>query len=81
MSDVTIHVNGLARRVPADVTVAVVLLQQGPLAFRRSVDGMPRAPLCAMGTCHECRVTIDGRSAVRACLEPVRDGMRVETSP
>jgi predicted molibdopterin-dependent oxidoreductase YjgC len=31
-----------------------------------------------MGTCYECQVRVDGR-LVRACLEPVRDGMEVRT--
>ena len=79
MSDVTITIDGVPRLVPDDVTVAVALLRVGPVAVRRSVEGMPRAPLCAMGTCFECRVTIDGTPGVRACLEPVRDGMLVET--
>ena len=80
MSNVTIVVNGVPRRVPADITVAVALLQQGPVGVRASVHGMPRAPFCAMGTCQECRVTIDGRPSIRSCLEPVREGMSVETS-
>ena len=80
MSDVTVTINGVPRLVPDDVTVAVALLRLGPVAFRHSVRGMPRAPLCAMGSCFECRVTIDGTPGVRACLEPVRDGQVVETS-
>jgi sarcosine oxidase subunit alpha len=32
-----------------------------------------------MGTCFECRVTVNGVAAVRACLEPVRNGLIVET--
>jgi len=32
-----------------------------------------------MGICFECRVTVDGDPHRRACLEPVRDGMEVET--
>ena len=31
-----------------------------------------------MGICFECLVTIDGESDRQACLEPVRDGMRVD---
>lgn len=80
MSDVTIVVNGIPRRVPEHSTVAAALLQHGPTAFRRSVGGAPRAPLCGMGTCHECRVTINGLESVRACLEPVREGLQVETA-
>jgi sarcosine oxidase subunit alpha len=32
-----------------------------------------------MGTCHECRVTVDGVPHRRACLEIVREGMEVQT--
>ena len=78
MSNVTIIIAGIPRRVPAGITVAVALLQHGPAAIRRSTTGEARAALCAMGTCHECRATVDGRPSVRTCLEPVREGLRVE---
>jgi sarcosine oxidase subunit alpha len=55
------------------------LLGLGISAFRRSVDGTPRGPLCGMGICHECRVTIDGVAHRRACLVPVSEGMHVST--
>jgi len=61
-------------------TVAAALMNAGVAALRASVGGQPRGPLCAMGICFECRVTIDGRAHRRACLELCRDGMRVETS-
>jgi predicted molibdopterin-dependent oxidoreductase YjgC len=32
-----------------------------------------------MGICFECVVTVDGVPNVRACLEPVRNGMDVVT--
>ncbi len=79
--DVTILVNGVPRRVNASATVAAALLGLGITAFRRDQGGAPRAPICGMGTCHECRVTIDGVTEVRSCLVGVRDGMRVETAP
>ena len=66
--------------VPAGVTVAAALLDVGASAFRRSVSGEPRAPLCGMGTCYECRVTIDGVAHRRACLVTVADGMHVTTA-
>jgi sarcosine oxidase subunit alpha len=40
---------------------------------------MPRAPLCGMGVCFECRVQVDGVAHVRACMTPVSDGMQVVT--
>lgn len=60
-------------------TVATALMNAGVVALRASVAGQPRGPLCAMGICFECRVTIDGRAHRRACLELCRDGMRIET--
>lgn len=78
-SDVTIVVDDVPRRVPAGATVAAALLQLGITAFRRDSHGASRAPLCGMGTCFECRVTVDRQPEVRACLLGVREGMRVET--
>jgi predicted molibdopterin-dependent oxidoreductase YjgC len=77
---VTIVVDGEEHRVPADTTVAVALLGLGVRAFRRSVHGEPRAPLCAMGICYECRVDIDGVADRRACLVPVVEGLLVRTA-
>lgn len=76
---VAITIDGAERRVPAATTVAAALLGAGTVAFRRSATGAGRGPLCGMGTCHECRVTIDGVPHVRACLVTVADGMRVTT--
>ncbi len=78
---VRITIDGQPRIVKGDVTVAVALLQTGQMTFRRDATGHPRAPLCGMGTCFECRVTIDGVAGSRACLVPVAEGMVVETAP
>jgi NADPH-dependent 2,4-dienoyl-CoA reductase/sulfur reductase-like enzyme len=76
---VAIQVDG--RQVPASPgsSLLAALWNAGVLALRHSVGGEPRGALCAMGTCFECRVTIDGQPDRRACLEPVAAGMRVET--
>jgi sarcosine oxidase subunit alpha len=76
---VEIIADGRRVRVAAGTTVAAALLNLGAGAFRTSVRGEPRAPLCGMGICHECRATIDGVPHRRACLVPVADGMRVST--
>jgi predicted molibdopterin-dependent oxidoreductase YjgC len=78
-AEIEIEVDGRVVRAPADATVAAVLLSLGVGAFRRSVTGGARLPLCGMGTCQECRVTIDGVAHRRACLTPVRAGMKVST--
>ena len=76
---VEILVNGRALQVSAEASLAAALLDAGVTAFRRSVHGEPRAPLCGMGICHECRVTIDGVPHRRSCLEPIVAGMEVWT--
>jgi sarcosine oxidase subunit alpha len=76
----TIVVDGAPRRVPGGSSLAAAMLGLGITAFRRDDDGRPRAPVCGMGTCFECRVTVDGQGGVRACLVTVREGMQVETA-
>jgi sarcosine oxidase subunit alpha len=77
--DLTLTVNGNRVLIPRGATVAVALLQSRA-ACRISVSGEPRAPLCAMGICMECRATVDGVEHVRTCQLPARDGMTVTTS-
>jgi predicted molibdopterin-dependent oxidoreductase YjgC len=77
---VTIVADGREVRVPAGVSVAAALIGAGQHAFRRSVTGEERGPLCGMGICHECRVTIDGLPHQRACLVPVAEGLVVCTT-
>jgi aerobic-type carbon monoxide dehydrogenase small subunit (CoxS/CutS family) len=80
LDTVTIHVNG--RRVAArpDETVATVLLRLGTRSFGTNpVTGQPQSPACLMGVCFGCLCLIDGRPGTQACLEPVREGLSVET--
>lgn len=58
-------------------TVATALLASGVDEFGTTRDGTPRQPLCNMGTCFDCAVTVDGAPLIRSCLTPVRDGMQV----
>jgi predicted molibdopterin-dependent oxidoreductase YjgC len=76
---VTIRVNGRPVTVPAGTVVAAALEQAGEGRFRRSVTGTPRSPLCGMGICFECRVTIDGRIHSRSCQTLCEEGMEVRT--
>lgn len=78
--NVRIVIDGRELSLRPGTTVAAALLQGGPSKFRTSVTGHPRAALCGMGICFECRVTIDGRHDCRSCLVPVRNGMVVSTS-
>jgi len=76
---VGVKVNGVPVRVPARATVAAAIFMLGEVAFRCSVGGEPRGPLCGMGICFECRVTIDGCPHVRSCQILCRPGMEIET--
>ena len=78
--NVTIVLNGVPHAVAGDITVAAALLNIGVSAFRRDLDGNARGPVCGMGTCFECRVTIDDIQNVRACLVAVREGMSIESA-
>ena len=80
MSDtIEIIADGEAIRVERGTTLASALLNCGQRIFRQSTTGDARAPLCGMGICYECRVTIDGVAHQRACMVVVEPGMRVET--
>ena len=74
-----IVVNGQAVEVPEGVMVSAAVAIAGVAAFRRSVTGEARGPLCGMGICFECRVTVDGRPHVRSCQVLCRPGMEVRT--
>ncbi|MGE5127024.1 MAG: (2Fe-2S)-binding protein [Betaproteobacteria bacterium] len=76
---VRIDVDGRPLEADAGTSVLAALWNAGVLTLRRSATGEPRGPLCGMGTCFECRVTIDGVPHRRACTEIVGDGMQVRT--
>jgi len=76
---ISIQVNGRTMQVPEGTSVAAAVFIAGHHVFRRSVSGEPRAALCGMGICFECRVTIDGRPHCRSCQTLVRQGMSVVT--
>ena len=76
---VDIKVNGVTVGVPAGSTVAAAIFTLGEAAFRRSLRGEPRGPLCGMGICFECRVTVNGVPHARSCQILCRAGMEIET--
>jgi NADPH-dependent 2,4-dienoyl-CoA reductase/sulfur reductase-like enzyme len=76
---VEIQVDGVPLETEPGITVAAVLLNANVVGFRTSVRGALRAPLCGMGVCYECRVTIDGVPHQRACMRVIAPGMRVTT--
>jgi sarcosine oxidase subunit alpha len=76
---VALWINGDPIRVPAGTTVAAAVLIAGETTFRRSVSGQARGPLCGMGICFECRLTIDDFDHCRSCQIVCQDGMKVRT--
>lgn len=85
---IVIEIDG--RSVPAleGETVAAAMLAFGTVRLSDSRSGLARGVYCNMGVCFECtvweeRLTADGEPrwfAQRACLLPVRPGMRLRTS-
>lgn len=78
MSHVVLSVDGMRVEVVDGATVAAAIAQVRN-RFRLSPSGQPRVPLCGMGVCFECRVSIGAEEQVRACMVLARPGMRVET--
>jgi len=74
---VTLKINGQEISVASGTTVAAAIMLLGTMRFRRSVTGEPRGPLCGMGICYECRVTIDGHPHSKSCQLACREGMDV----
>ncbi len=60
-------------------TIGSALFAAGRRTFSRSFKyHRPRGLLCCAGQCPNCLVAVDGAPGVRACTEPVREGMKVE---
>lgn len=77
---VEILVDGKREQVVDGTPLAAALLALGITVFRISTQGEPRAPLCGMGTCFECRITVNGRRHQRSCLIPCSAGLVVDTA-
>jgi len=75
----SVRVNEVPIAVPVGTTVAVAMMIAGQ-ACRTSVSGEPRGPLCGMGTCYECRVTINGVPHCKGCQVLCETGMEIRTN-
>lgn len=76
---ISLMVNGAAVTVAPGTTVAAAV-SAAAAATRTSVSGESRGPLCGMGICFECRVTIDGVPHQRSCQILCAPGLRVTTT-
>jgi predicted molibdopterin-dependent oxidoreductase YjgC len=80
MPDLRVTIDGREVRVPAGSMAAAAVAAAGVGTYRHSARGEARAPLCGMGICFECRVTIDGQAHRLSCQTPVEEGMTVITT-
>jgi D-hydroxyproline dehydrogenase subunit gamma len=75
---VSIFVNGKAVEAYEGESVLTALMAADVMTMSRDSFGRLRTPYCNMGVCFDCMVEVEGApSRVRACLTPVRAGMRV----
>ena len=71
--------DGKAVEAFAGDTIGSALYAAGRRTFSRSFKyHRRRGLLCCAGQCPNCIVAVDGAPGVRACVEPVTEGMRVE---
>ena len=76
---IELTIDGHPIRVAPGTSVAAAVLIARGAGFRRSVTGQLRGPLCGMGICYECRLTLDGHPQRTSCQTPCRPGMEVRT--
>jgi hypothetical protein len=77
---IAIVVDGRALEVgPGTLVAAAVELAQPGRGARVSPGGARRQPLCGMGVCGECRVTVDGRAHRLGCQTLCAPGMEILT--
>jgi sarcosine oxidase subunit alpha len=75
----SITINGAASRIARGTTVAAAMMTSGQPA-RLSVTGQPRAAVCGMGICFECRAVVNGIPHRRTCQLLCEAEMTVETN-
>ncbi|HKH23303.1 MAG TPA: 2Fe-2S iron-sulfur cluster-binding protein [Solirubrobacterales bacterium] len=70
--------DGTERRGLEGDTIASALAADGQRVLSRSFKyHRPRGLFCCSGQCPNCLVDVDGAPGVRACTEPLREGMEV----
>lgn len=75
---IEIQINGQRVQVTEHTTVAAALSSVNA-PCRYSVHGEPRAPLCGMGICFECRAMVNGILHSRTCQIVCQQGMDIRT--
>jgi len=79
-ASITVTVDGRALQVRAGTMVAAAVELAAPgRGARVAPGGSRRQPLCGMGVCGECRVTVDGRAHRLGCQTVCAPGMEILT--
>lgn len=76
---IALIINNQKVTVSEGSSVAIAIFASDAETFRRSISGEPRFPLCGMGICFECRVTINDVKHQRSCQILAENGMKIET--
>jgi predicted molibdopterin-dependent oxidoreductase YjgC len=72
---VTFTFDGAGVTAERGQSIAAALLASGVRSWRTTrVEGRPRGLFCGIGVCHDCLVSVNGVSGVRACLVEAHDG-------
>lgn len=78
---VSVLVNGRSVEAYEGESVLTALIAAGVLTMSRDSFGRVRTPFCNMGVCFDCMIDVESAdgvsSRVRACLAPVRAGLRI----
>lgn len=70
--------NGVEISADSGMTIGAALLRAGIKELRTTrFDSQPRGMFCAIGSCFDCVVTVDGVANRRACITLVTPGMVV----
>ena len=60
--------------------IAIALRSKGILIHRYTAKrNEPRGMFCAIGRCTDCIMVVDGVLNVRTCVEPLKEGVVVQT--
>lgn len=78
MTWLSLSFEGTPLKARAGESIAAALLRAGITGIRHAPDGL-RGPVCGMGVCFECRISVarTDRPArtLRACITQAEDGM------
>lgn len=64
---------------PSDTLASALIAASVLMTSRSPKYRRPRGAYCLSGDCGTCLVRVDGRPNVRACMTPVREGMRASS--